>query len=384
MSTPATLAPATVPTVPPPVDFRPAGRLAGWATRARFLGRVAKGVATGSLYKINFDVTTHCNSRCLSCNVWKYYDEHPEDLGRELNLEEIEKVFSLLPPSVSWLSVTGGEPFLREDSERILHAAFDRIPGLGLVSIPTNALAKERTLRIVKGLLSRPHPLLILSVSLDGPRDVHDRVRGVPGGYDRSWDTYLALRELAKKDRSFVVCITSTVSSLNVTEVAPFLEGLVLDGHALTVTIGHQGPLYYNTAEEGLAPTKNHAEVVRIVERILSLKPIRNPKDMLDRIYLARVPEYLERKGSQKQIIPCAAVKSSVTINHFGEVLPCLMWSHPLGNLRDHGYRLGSVLEAAKARETRQQVIEEKCPNCWTPCEAYQSLIGKMMGRAGG
>ena len=376
-------APATAPAPPQTSAARPllpAGRLKALSTRARLLGRVARSIAAGSIYKVNYDVTTHCNSRCLSCNVWKYYDEHPEDLGKELDLEEIEKVFSLLPPSVAWLSMTGGEPFLREDSERILHAAIDRIPGLRLISVPTNALAKERTLRMIRGILSRPHPLFIVSVSLDGPPEVHDRVRGVPGGFERSWDTYLALRELAREDRNFVTCIESTVSSLNATEVGPFLEGLVKDGHDLTITIGHQGALYNNVAEGGLAPTAHREEVARIVERIRELKPTRTPKDLIDKMYLSRIPGFLA--DTAKRVVPCASLQASATINHFGDVLPCLMWDHPLGNVREHGYSLGRVLEAAKAREARAMIVSEKCPNCWTPCEAYQSLIARAAGRS--
>lgn len=105
----------TAPVAPVPM-LRPAvtpgvmatSPLSSWSTRASLIARVLGGAVLGRIYKLNFDTTTHCNSRCLTCNVWKYYDEHPEDAVRELRTEEIARIFSRLPDSIAWLSLTGG------------------------------------------------------------------------------------------------------------------------------------------------------------------------------------------------------------------------------------------------------------------------------------
>ena len=65
-------------------------------------------------------VTFRCNARCEMCDSWKLPDQH------ELTLEEIERIYSELPP-LDVVRLTGGEPFLRSDLgdiERIAATAF--------------------------------------------------------------------------------------------------------------------------------------------------------------------------------------------------------------------------------------------------------------------
>jgi hypothetical protein len=37
--------------------------------------------------------------------------------------------------------------------------------------------------------------------------------------------------------------------------------------------------------------------------------------------------------------------------------------------------------ETETRRKRRQDVADENCPHCWTPCEAYPTLLGNL-GRA--
>jgi len=52
-----------------------------------------------------------------------------------------------------------------------------------------------------------------------------------------------------------------------------------------------------------------------------------------------------------------------------------------LGSLRETNYRLGPLLEQAKAAGLRQAVVAGQCPHCWTPCEAYHA-IGANLGKS--
>lgn len=251
----------------------------------------------------------------------------------------------------------------------------EHIRGLKLIGIPSNGLTCDRMMRMLEPVLSKPHPLMILSISLDGPEATHDRVRGVPGGFVRSWATYERIREWTRADRNFHICVETTISSLNVDEVEPFLVGLVEGGHDVTITVGHEGALYHSIKREEVSPEAQADKVARIIEAVMSRKRVRNPKDMVGQAYLKRVGTYL--RSRDRMVVPCASLQASATINHFGEVVPCLMWAKNLDDIRAHDYRLQSVLDAEAAQSARRQIEAEKCPNCWTPCEAYQSLISR-------
>ena len=54
------------------------------------------------------------------------------------------------------------------------------------------------------------------------------------------------------------------------------------------------------------------------------------------------------------------------------------MWDAPLGNLRDAGFSLPALWNAAGTLARRREIVEEKCPHCWTPCEAYQTILANL------
>jgi hypothetical protein len=55
------------------------------------------------------------------------------------------------------------------------------------------------------------------------------------------------------------------------------------------------------------------------------------------------------------------------------------MFDEPIGNLRENGFDLGRIWRSRKALEVLRTVEEERCPHCWTPCEAYQTVLGNLL-----
>jgi MoaA/NifB/PqqE/SkfB family radical SAM enzyme len=55
--------------------------------------------------------------------------------------------------------------------------------------IPTNGLVKSRVYEIVeRSLSSHPSLDLYLNIALDGQGETHDRIRGVPGHWEKTLD----------------------------------------------------------------------------------------------------------------------------------------------------------------------------------------------------
>jgi len=107
-------------------------------------------------YKINFAITSGCNSRCQTCNVWRKFRKNPEVVKNDLSLKEIEKIFKTLPKNIIWLSLSGGEPFLRDDLVLICKKAIENIPDLCLISIPSNGLLEKNIVEKTKQILKLP------------------------------------------------------------------------------------------------------------------------------------------------------------------------------------------------------------------------------------
>jgi hypothetical protein len=87
----------------------------------------------------------------------------------------------------------GGEPFLRRDLPELIRIYFERC-GFFSASIPTNGFSPDEVARAAERICSfSPDLSLGVTVSIDGFRDFHDRVRAVPGLYDRALATLEAL-----------------------------------------------------------------------------------------------------------------------------------------------------------------------------------------------
>lgn len=317
-------------------------------------------------YKINFAVTSQCNSRCKTCNTWKT----KKDLSKELKYDEIDSFFRKLPNTITWLSLTGGEPFLRNDFSKIIYSAIKNIRSLKVITIPSNGLLKERVLDVLKNTLDFP---MFVNFSIDGPRKIHDSIRGIDGGFDKTWDTYLAVLELSKKRKNLKVGIETTVSSYNLNHLDKFLEGLVEAGHKVTLTFAQEGVLYSNFGMKGLV-SKNSMKIKKLIDIVSKNLRIYDPLHFVEKRYLKNVIPYIEKKDSGFRPKKCVAGASSLSIDPSGSVYPCLVWGRSICNLKDIGYDIGN-LDNENIRKVRKLINDGKCPNCWTPCEAYQSII---------
>lgn len=326
-------------------------------------------------YKVNFAITFQCTSRCTTCNIWKKYKEEPALRERELSLQEIEAFFQRLPPTILWLSLTGGDPFLRDDLPEIVTAAVRSLPSLQVISIPSNGLLEEKIASAVEKVMALDSlPEIYLTFSLDGPPQVHDAIRGVKGAYGKTWQTYEGIKRLTAGDKRFHIGLETTLSRLNIDSAEAFLKELLGQGHSVTLTIAHNADLYGNQEEGELLPVGDAKKISAILEAVTESLSKRKPEELVEKIYLKHIPRFLA--DQKKQVFPCTALRASFAINAFGEVSPCLMWGEKIGNLRDTQLDPMKIWNSEKAEEVRGLIQKNRCPNCWTPCEAYQSILG--------
>ena len=145
-------------------------------------------------FNYTFSITYRCNSRCKTCNVWNLQKK----IKNELSLEEWVKVIKSLGKSPFWITISGGEPFLREDLAEII-SAIDYYNQPHIINIPTNGLLKID--KIIEGLLDdlKNETNLIINFSVDGIKKEHDYLRGVSGNWKKIIEAYRQTKKLRKK-----------------------------------------------------------------------------------------------------------------------------------------------------------------------------------------
>ena len=335
-----------------------------------FLWHVFLGnLGFNKVYKLNFVITKNCNSKCLNCNIWQV---NPKD---ELTLQEIRDIAKSYK-GIRWLEITGGEPTLRKDLSEIIRCFYDANPGLLFVHFPTNAILPRKIESQVKKIKDIGNFKLVITVSVDGPEEINDRLRGIPGNFKRSIETYKRLSEIP----GVVVYFGMTLFKSNYRTLTKTFNDLKIELPNLKkkdfhINIGHVSEHYYeNLNSNDIDPS---VEIYQAIQDFKSRSRIiiPTPFNVIDRIYRMLSLKFLQTK---KTPISCNALKSSLYLSEKGTVYPCSMWNRPLGNIREHQYNLQNVLNSNDVTESIKTIEDKRCSHCWTPCEAYQSIIGNI------
>ena len=74
--------------------------------------------------------------------------------------------------------------------------------------------------------------------------------------------------------------------------------------------------------------------------------------------------------------LPCKSLSTSVFVAASGTVHPCTVYDRPLGNAYQRP--LPEILATAEADDARRAVRADACPGCWSPCEAYQTILANL------
>jgi radical SAM protein with 4Fe4S-binding SPASM domain len=320
-------------------------------------------------FKLTFCITFRCQSRCKTCSIWQLKPEN------ELTLDEIEE-FIKKADFLSWINLTGGEVFLREDLVDICKI-FAKRRKIFLLNFATNGLMPSVIPQKVEEILRLPIDRVIIGVSLDGPESLNDDIRGIKGDWEKGIQTFLKLKELAKKHKKFRAYIGYTLSDYNTKKFQEFYRELKkkisdIKEDDIHVNLAHQSTHYYHT---------NQSQTSKIdpeeLEKIVQFKKSSlNPINWLENKYLSYAKQFLL---TAKTPLPCHAIQTSCYIDSWGNVYPCTIYDKKIGSLRESEYDLAKIIKSQPAGETRKEVSELHCPNCWTPCEAYQMILSNMV-----
>ena len=123
---------------------------------------------------------SRCNCRCVMCDIWQVTTKTeiaPDDLGRWLR--EWRRL------GVRRVVLSGGEPLMHSALWDLCAPVRDA--GIGITLLSTGLLLKRHADAVVRYCDD-------VVVSLDGPREVHNRIRNVPRAYEKLAQGVEALR----------------------------------------------------------------------------------------------------------------------------------------------------------------------------------------------
>ncbi len=262
------------------------------------------------LFSVMLELTYSCNLKCFYC----YNDV--EATGRQMELQDYLRFLREAQSMGAMnLTLTGGEPLASPIFFDLGRAAKD----MGLViRIKTNGHSMDRATAL--RIKSEIDPFN-LDISLHGAcAESHDRQTRVPGSFEQLMQNLQTMREVGLR-----VQMNAVLTAWNEHEIEEMY--CLADNLGLRLQMSSQ----VSARDDGNLDPLDIAPSLAGVERLLAFQKTLRPKtENADEL---ASPD-CEGEGPQvKQ--HCGAGASSVTVDPFGNVLPCVQWRQPLGNLHE-------------------------------------------------
>ena len=306
--------------------------------------------------QVVFELTYRCNLKCQFCYQRRQVDHlgvRAADKARELTADQIKGIIRQTP-LWSLIVFTGGEPLLRKDAlEIITYAARKR--RCHIVTNGTYITPEVAEALVNSGVMS-------VGVSLDGDKELHDTVRGIPGTFERA---LRAMREVqrvrAAKGRKWPLLNVKTVICHSNVDHLQRIVAIAEDVQADFCTFQMMNNSIYLS---GLMPNDdlslyaarpepiNDFDLAALEREWALLIEPREKKPIIRFIPALSLDEYAmhyDNRTNPKQYW-CQTPWATANISAYGDVFPCL--NYCIGSLRTDG--LAKVWNNKRFRTFRQ------------------------------
>lgn len=310
------------------------------------------------LDEIAIELTVYCNLKCVMCSVWEL-KQHG------VPFETVEKILRQARQlGAHTFTPCGAESFMRKDFLDVVELAQEL--GYRRQDIVTNGtmITEAHMDRLARC------PSVALHVSIDGPRPIHDALRG-EGNYDKSVET---VRKCLERG------IEVGLSGVILKESLEHLSALVTLAHELG--IGEVSFQPFQLEISGPDKELHRFSLMRSPrERIVAeLERVKAHADALGvRIFtesmFSVIPDYLTQ--GTRPIPPggCYLPSKFLLVDFRGDVYPCFF-------MRTDADRMGNVLtdeivdlwQSVHHRQLQTLALTERCPGCLAACSDVESF----------
>lgn len=317
---------------------------------------------------LQFHITGRCNLRCKHC----YRTEgNVEPLTTEMVLDVIDRFAALQKRynqihhihKKGHINITGGEPFIREDIDRILDHLGSYKEQLSFGILSNGSFLNENRMEKLK-----KNGVAFVQLSIDGNREMHDYLRA-PGDYDRTFQTAKKLER--NGIRAYISFTANQSNYIYLPKVASECRkyGITKLWTDRLVPIGNGEQLQELAITKELLPA--YLKTIKKAQGTWLTKLL-YPKTQ---VTANRALQFL---GTEGEIYSCSAGNSLITVDEFGQIMPCRRMPIICGNVFRDG--LESIyFENEVFRALRKKDIPKSCVGCkynricrgGAKCQAY-------------
>lgn len=321
-----------------------------------YLGRCFNFTLTLPM-SLTFSVTYKCNSKCKTCNIWKN-----NYVINELDLTQIENIFCSLGKSLRWITIDGGEPFLRKDLADICDIIYKNCKP-AIINIPSNGSLSEETVVTVKRILRLcPDTHLIINLSLDHHiGEKHDEIRNSLDSFQCLLKTYQGLKSIGHP--RLRLGINTVISNYNIKDWETiYFFGKKLEPNSHLFEIAQLRDEFRNKDLNYIVPSKENS--IPLFKKLLYLTQI-SKKTLPGRCLHAMRKNYYSFVKKTiilgRQVIPCFAGIASAYILPDGKVWACCNNAWLMGDLKEYNFDFKKLWHAKSAKYIRKCVKKNKC-----------------------
>jgi len=300
---------------------------------------------------LTLSVNDWCNSKCKTCNIWK--NDSEEKIKEQLTPQEYEKIFKNFS-RIYWITITGGEPFLREDLVQIIQIIYKKTKP-EFITIGTNGILTERIVSQTREILNKCKNLkLIINISLDGIGKQHDEIRGVRNNFNLAIKTFRELKNL--NNPRLIVGVNTVISKFNVKnfpEIYDYIKTHLKPDSYICEVAENRAKLYNMKLK--ITPRTNEYKKA-LLFLINSFENESKEKKILEIVGILRIAfyKYLMNQYSLNNYEGIA----SAYIMHNGDVWVSYTKPYVIGNLRNVNYSFRKLWFSKKAENFRKMMDE--------------------------
>ncbi len=168
----------------------------------------------GTPANVGINLTRRCNLKCKMCLQNRHIQVNKSELywydsSRELPLSAWLNLVDEMASFRPWVSVTGGEPLLYPHFRELIRAAKGKsLP----IDLTTNGLLLADLAEFVVD-----QRIELVHISVDGPEEVHEQIRGLKGAFHRTITGIQSLVEARRKGNSYgpIIAMNCTMTRSN-------------------------------------------------------------------------------------------------------------------------------------------------------------------------
>ncbi|MBY6197723.1 radical SAM protein [Vibrio hangzhouensis] len=313
-----------------------------------------------------------CNHRCAMCDIWKTRDK--SEIGVDDILEIIPELKQM---HVREIILTGGEP--------LMNSEFADVVGIlnsngFILRVVTNGMLLEKHAKVIAENVAS------VRVSLDGPKAIHDRIRGIRNAFSRLSEGVQELRHYNPQLRIGARCTVQNQNQGFLAETLDAAKSMKLNYLSFNgVDIGTES---YNRdsswldeqGQDVMIPVNNLTKLESEINKLIA-----DYSDDFDSGFILESPERLTETLLQHSMhnaqhgrasyVPCNAPWVSAVIEPNRKVRPCFFHA----GYEHESDSLVTTINSEQASQFRQQLdvnTNKTCQNCACKMHLYTCTCG--------